>query len=141
MRTSEEAIAKIKEFEGCRLYAYRDSGGKLTIGYGHTKGVKSGQTITQKQAEALLKGDLLPNEKFVGNLGLDLTQGQFDALVDFCFNLGTVSLYDSTLLKKIRTKASEKEIRAEFARWVYCNGRKLAGLVRRRQWEADRYFE
>lgn len=141
MRTSEEALAKIKEFEGCRLYAYRDSGGKLTIGYGHTKGVKSGQAITQKQAEALLKGDLLPNEKFVGNLGLDLTQGQFDALVDFCFNLGTVSLYDSTLLKKIRTKASEKEIRAEFARWVYCNGRKLAGLVRRRQWEADRYFE
>lgn len=141
MRTSEEALAKIKEFEGCRLYAYRDSGGKLTIGYGHTKGVKSGQAITQKQAEALLKGDLLPNEKFVGNLGLDLTQGQFDALVDFCFNLGTANLYDSTLLKKIRTKASEKEIRAEFARWVYCNGRKLAGLVRRRQWEADRYFE
>lgn len=140
MKSSEILISKIKEFEGCKLYAYRDSGGTLTIGIGHTKGVKAGQAITMKQAETLLRGDLLPCEKYVDNLGLKLTQGRFDALVDFCFNLGCANLYGSTLLKKIRTNATEREIRSEFGRWVYCDGRKLDGLVRRRRWEADRFF-
>ena len=60
--------------------------------------------------------------------------------VDFTFNLGAAALAKSTLLAKIRMGASETEIRKEFSRWVYANKVKLAGLVRRRQWEADRFF-
>lgn len=141
MRISENAINKIKEFEGLRLTSYRCPGGILSIGFGHTKGVKIGQTITKAQAETLLRGDLLPCEEYVRGLNLELTQGQFDALADFCFNLGTAALQRSTLLQKIRTKADELTIRNEFAKWVNAGGVRLQGLVKRRAWEADRYFE
>lgn len=124
-----------------RLTAYKCPAGVWTIGYGHTKGVKMGQTITKAQAETLLRGDLLPCEEYVRGLNLELTQGQFDALADFCFNLGTAALQRSTLLQKIRTKADEQTIRGEFAKWVNAGGVRLQGLVKRRAWEADRYFE
>jgi lysozyme len=100
-----------------------------------------GQTITKAQAETLLRGDLLPYEEHVRGLNLELAQGQFDALVDFCFNLGTAALQRSTLLQKIRTKADEQTIRGEFAKWVNSGGVRLQGLVKRRAWEADRFFE
>lgn len=141
MRTSDIALEKIQEFEGLRLTAYKCPAGVWTIGFGHTKGVKMGQTITKSQAETLLRGDLLPCEEYVRGLNLELAQGQFDALVDFCFNLGTAALQRSTLLQKIRTKADEQTIRGEFAKWVNAGGVRLQGLVKRRAWEADRYFE
>lgn len=141
MRVSDICFEKIQEFEGLRLTAYKCPAGVWTIGYGHTKGVKMGQTITKAQAESLLRGDLLPCEEYVRGLNLELTQGQFDALVDFCFNLGTAALQRSTLLQKIRTKADEQTIRGEFAKWVNAGGVRLQGLVKRRAWEADRYFE
>lgn len=141
MRTSDICFNKIQEFEGLRLTAYKCPAGVWTIGYGHTKGVKMGQTITKSQAETLLRGDLLPCEEYVRGLNLELTQGQFDALVDFCFNLGTAALQRSTLLQKIRTKADEQTIRGEFAKWVNAGGVRLEGLVKRRTWEADRFFE
>ena len=141
MRASNLLIQKIKEFEGCKLTAYRCPAGVLTIGVGHTKGVKIGQVITMGQAESLLKGDLLPCETFVNNLKLDLTQGQFDALVDFAFNLGIRNLRGSTLLKKVRINAPVTEIQAEFRKWNKAGGKVLEGLVRRREWEAQRYAE
>lgn len=141
MRVSDICFEKIQEFEGLRLTAYKCPAGVWTIGYGHTKGVKMGQTITKAQAETLLRGDLLPCENYVRGLNLELTQGQFDALVDFCFNLGTAALQRSTLLQKIRTKADEQTIRGEFAKWVNAGGVRLQGLVKRRAWEADRFFE
>ena len=141
MRVSDICFSKIQEFEGLRLTAYKCPAGVWTIGFGHTKGVKMGQTITKAQAETLLRGDLLPCEEYVRGLNLELTQGQFDALVDFCFNLGTAALQRSTLLQKIRTKADEQTIRGEFAKWVNAGGVRLQGLVKRRAWEADRYFE
>lgn len=141
MRVSDICFEKIQEFEGLRLTAYKCPAGVWTIGFGHTKGVKMGQTITKAQAESLLRGDLLPCEEYVRGLNLELTQGQFDALVDFCFNLGTAALQRSTLLQKIRTKADEQTIRGEFAKWVNAGGVRLQGLVKRRAWEADRYFE
>lgn len=139
MKSSEILIQKIKEFEGLRLKSYKDSAGVWTIGYGHTRGVKSGQVITEKQAESLLRGDLLGSEKYVNGLGLSFSQGQFDALVDFVYNLGTGSLSRSTLLKKICAKAPISEIQNEFKRWVYAGGKKLPGLVKRRAWEAQRW--
>lgn len=141
MRVSDICFEKIQEFEGLRLTAYKCPAGIWTIGFGHTKEVKMGQTITKAQAETLLRGDLLPCEEYVRGLNLELTQGQFDALVDFCFNLGTAALQRSTLLQKVRTKADEQTIRGEFAKWVNAGGVRLQGLVKRRAWEADRYFE
>ena len=140
MKSSELLLNKIIDFEGCKLTAYRCPAGVWTIGVGHTKGVKQGQKITEAQAISLLKGDLLPCEKYVNDLGVCKTQGQFDALVDFCFNLGTGALGRSTLLKFIRQGKAEQYIRGEFAKWVKSGGKTLAGLVKRRAWEADRYF-
>lgn len=140
MKSSELLLNKIIDFEGCKLTAYKCPAGVWTIGVGHTKGVKQGQTISEAQAISLLKGDLLPCENYVNNLGVCKTQGQFDALVDFCFNLGTGALGRSTLLKFIRQGKAEQYIRGEFAKWVKSGGKTLAGLVKRRAWEADRYF-
>ncbi|MCI6830258.1 MAG: lysozyme [Prevotella sp.] len=140
MRASETLIHKIKEFEGLRLESYKCPAGVWTIGIGHTKGVKKGQRITEAQAWTLLRGDLLPCEQYVERLGMCRTQGEFDSLVDFAFNLGTGKLASSTLLRKIREGASETVVRKEFSRWVYSNGVKLDGLVKRRAWEADRFF-
>ena len=140
MKSSELLLNKIIDFEGCKLTAYKCPAGVWTIGVGHTKGVKQGQKITEAQAISLLKGDLLPCEKYVNDLGVCKTQGQFDALVDFCFNLGTGALGRSTLLKFIRQGKPEQYIRGEFAKWVKSGGKTLAGLVKRRAWEADRYF-
>lgn len=139
-KASDTLMSKLIEFEGCRLTAYRCPAGVWTIGIGHTRGVKKGQRITEAQALQLLKGDLLPCEQSVNNLKVCKTQGEFDALVDFTFNLGAAALAKSTLLAKIRMGASEMEIRKEFSRWVYANKVMLAGLVKRRQWEADCYF-
>ena len=140
MKSSELLLNKIIDFEGCKLTAYKCPAGVWTIGVGHTKGVKQGQTISEAQAISLLKGDLLPCENYVNNLGVCRTQGQFDALVDFAFNLGTAALGRSTLLKYIRQGKAEQYIRGEFAKWVKSGGKTLAGLVKRRAWEADRYF-
>ena len=140
MKSSDLLLNKIIDFEGCKLTAYRCPAGVWTIGVGHTRGVKQGQKITEAQAISLLKGDLLPCENYVNNLGVCKTQGQFDALVDFCFNLGTGALGRSTLLKFIRQGKAEQYIRGEFAKWVKSGGKTLAGLVKRRTWEADRYF-
>ena len=140
MKSSELLINKIIEFEGCKLTAYKCPAGVWTIGVGHTKGVRQGQTITKAQAMTLLKGDLLPCENYVNNLGVCKTQGEFDAIVDFAFNLGTAALGRSTLLKYIRQRKAEQYIRGEFAKWVNSKGMRLKGLVIRRQWEADRYF-
>ena len=140
MKSSELLISKIIEFEGCKLKAYKCPAGIWTIGVGHTKGVKQGQTITKEQAMTLLKGDLLPCENYVNNLRVCKTQGQFESLVSFSFNLGTAALGRSTLLKYIRQGKEEQYIRNEFAKWVNSKGERLKGLVIRRAWEADRYF-
>lgn len=139
-KTSETAMLKIMDFEGCRLTAYKCPAGVWTIGCGHTKGVKPGQTITEQQALSLLKGDLLPCESYVNALGVCERQGQFDALVDFSFNCGCDALGRSTLLRHIRLGKPEQYIREAFAMWVKAKGKTLPGLVKRRQWEADRYF-
>ena len=140
MKSAELLITKSIEFEGCKLTAYKCPAGVWTIGVGHTKGVKQGQTITEAQAMSLLKGDLLPCENYVNNLGVCKTQGQSDALVNFAFNLGTAALGRSTLLEYRRAKKPEQYIREEFGKWVNSKGMRLKGLVIRRQWEADRYY-
>jgi lysozyme len=139
MRASEECINAIKGFETLELKAYKCPAGVLTIGYGHTRGVKEGQVITEVQADVLLKGDVLNVETSLNKLNLDLTQGQFDAIVDFCFNLGMVKFIGSTLYTKILVHASDDEVVTQFRRWVYGGGKKLDGLVKRREWEVQQW--
>lgn len=142
MEASEILIEKLKEFEGLRLEAYRDVAGVLTIGYGHTGvDVREGDCITEHWAKELLRNDLGAVEAAVRRLHVARTQGQFDALVSFAFNLGIGRLQRSTLLKVIRGDGSHHQIQHEFKRWVYAGGKKLRGLERRREWEAKRFFE
>ncbi len=142
MRTSETAIEKIKEFEGLRLSAYRCPSGVLTIGYGHTGAdVKPSMTITEEEADSLLREDLKMVETAVNKLGICARQCEFDALVSFAFNLGILALKGSTLLKCIERGDGKREIQRQFRRWVYSGGKVLAGLVKRREWEARRFCD
>lgn len=144
MKASNTLIEAIKRFEGFRGTAYKCPAGVWTIGYGHTVGVKRGDKMTEGEAERQLRRDLAEYEAFVDKLGVTERQNKFDALVDFAYNLGCDALAGSTLLKKIRACAPNAEVRAEFMRWVYATvagkKRKLDGLVKRRKWEADRFF-
>ncbi|KMK51473.1 hypothetical protein RO21_06045 [[Actinobacillus] muris] len=134
----------IKQFEGCKLTAYRDSVGVLTIGYGHTHNVKEGDKITQAQAEQLLAQDVKHFEKGINQLldelGVTVTQHQFDALVSLAFNIGLGRLKKSTLVKKLylMRQTDQRSVYAvadQFLRWIYAGGKELAGLKRRRNEE------
>ena len=142
MEVSDILIEKIKAFEGLRLEAYRDAAGVLTIGYGHTgSDINEGDRISEYWARELLRKDLGTTEAAVRRLKVARTQGQFDALVSFAFNLGIERLQGSTLLKVIRKGSSHHQIQHEFKRWVYADGKKLKVLELRREWETKRFFE
>ncbi|MDT0206988.1 lysozyme [Serratia marcescens] len=104
MRTSEQGRDFIKGFEKLRLKAYPDpgTGGKpWTIGWGHTKGVKPGDRITQEQAEAFFSEDLAVFELTINSaIKRPMTQNQFDAMVSLAFNIGGSAFAGSTLAKK-----------------------------------------
>lgn len=135
MKTDKKGIELIKEFEGCKLKAYQDSVGVWTIGYGHTKGVKKGDVITQEQADEFLIDDLEDAENAVNRLvKVALNQDQYDALVSFTFNLGAGNFQSSTLLKLLN-QGKYSEASEQFTRWVFAGGKKLNGLVRRREAE------
>lgn len=142
MRISEQGLDLIKSFEGLRLSAYRDAVGVLTIGYGHTRGVRLGQIITRGEAELLLSADLEPIERqLTADLGEDgVLQCQFDALCSFCFNLGIGAYMRSTLRKYVKA-GRDADADREFGRWVRAGGRVLPGLVRRRRAEAELYAQ
>ncbi len=140
MQTSDKGIALIKEFEGCKLTAYQDSVGVWTIGYGWTQPVdgtpiRAGMTIKQEAAERLLKTGLVSYESDVSRLvKVGLSQGQFDALVSFTYNLGARSLSTSTLLRKLNA-GDYAGAADEFLRWNKAGGKVLNGLTRRREAE------
>ncbi len=133
--TSEQGIALIKQFEGCALSAYLCPAHILTIGYGHTGDVSAGQTITQEEAERLLKADLEKFERGVSQMvTVELSPQQFDALVSFAFNLGLGNLKTSTLLKKLNS-GDYQGAADEFLRWNKAAGKVMAGLTKRREAE------
>lgn len=143
MQTSPKGIALIKQFEGCSLTAYPDpgtGGAPWTIGYGWThqvdgKPVKPGMKIDQDTADRLLKTGLVSYENDVMKLvKVKLTQGQFDALVSFAYNVGSRSLSTSTLLKKLND-GDAKGAADEFPRWNKAGGKVMSGLTRRREAE------
>ena len=141
MRMSDYAFSRLKEFEGLRLTAYKCAGGKWTIGYGHTKGVREGQRIDERTASRLLEEDVEYFESFLAKepYAEDITQGQWDALVDFLFNLGVGNFLSSTLRKRIIEDVDHDDIPNQFRRWNKAGGKVLMGLVKRREWEAQMY--
>ena len=144
LRASNLLIQKLKECEGLRLVAYKPTKAERwwTIGYGHSAGdVRAGMRINEEKAEELLKRDLFFVEKCVNGIPKVKTQGQFDALVSFTYNVGIGKLKASTLLNKIMHDAPTAEIQREFIKWVYSGGKRLDGLVKRRRWEAQRWAE
>ena len=141
MKTTERLLNQLMVMEGLRLEAYEDAAGVPTIGYGHTKDVRMGDRISEYWAKELLRNDIDEAEQQAKELGVARTEGQLDALTSFVFNLGIGRLKESTLLKVIREGGSKQQIRKEFKRWVYGGGKKLPGLVTRREWEAKRFFE
>jgi len=141
MKASQKLIDYIKRTESCALQAYQDSAGVWTIGYGHTGGVKRGDRCTQYQAEHWLQQDIARFERHVGNVKHIITQGQYDAVLDFCYNCGTGNFDKSTLRKYIEAGRKNYEIQKEFLRWTHSGGKELGGLVTRRIWEAARWNE
>ena len=141
MRASTLLTDHIKQSEGYRSEAYRCPAGRWTCGYGHTRGVTRRTTCDVHTAEQWLREDLQPCEDFVKAIRQIDTQGKYDACVDFCYNVGVARFRDSTLLRLIRAGAPARQVQDAFRQWVYGNGRKLPGLVARREWEARRWTE
>tara|TARA_R110002126_G_scaffold263033_1_gene406040 strand:- start:762 stop:1205 length:444 start_codon:yes stop_codon:yes gene_type:complete len=136
MKISLEGLGLIKKFEGCELKAYKCAAGVLTIGYGSTKGVKEGDTLTQEEADNLLLHEMDEYEGYIkDNVTVDLNQSQFDALVSWVFNLGPSNLSSSTLLTRINNKDWD-DVPNQIKRWNKAGGRVLDGLIRRREAEA-----
>jgi len=133
MEFSPEGLALLKQWEGLRLRAYKDSGGVWTIGYGHIETAKPGMTITEEQAtELLLDYDLPKYESAVNRyVTVALSQLQFDALVVFCFNVGIRAFKTSTLLK-VLNRGDYDDVDDQYMRWVYVNKERVQGLVNRR---------
>lgn len=130
---STNGLNLTKQFEGQELTAYQDSVGVWTIGYGHTgTDVKRGLAVTEDQATTLLAADVAWAVTCVNkSVTSAINQNQFDALVDFVFNLGCASFGQSTLLKYLN-KGQFAAAAKEFPKWNKAGGRVLAGLTRRR---------
>jgi lysozyme len=146
-KLSQKGLELIKSFEGLSLVPYVCAGGINTIGYGNTyytngkRVLLSDQKITTQEAEDLIKHSLSTYEKAVDSFCRDdISQGNFDALVSFAYNLGTGNLQKSTLIKKVNANPKDVTIADEFLKWNKANGTVLKGLTRRRQAEADLYF-
>ena len=135
MQTSSRGDSLIKQFEGCRLKAYKCPAGVWTIGYGHTAGVKEGDTITQETADAYLRNDLEKYEKAVQNYDIiyHFNQNQFDALVSFTYNCGIGNLKNLTQSGR-RTLT---QISTKLSLYNKAGGVVLRGLQRRRAAEKD----
>jgi len=132
---SAAGLALIQSFEGLSLAAYPDpgTGGEpWTIGYGHTGGVKPGQTCTQAQAEAWLAADTQSAVRGVDSaIRVPVTQNQFDACVSLAYNIGLGNFRASTLLKLLNA-SRYAEAADQFLRWNRAAGKVLAGLTKRR---------
>jgi lysozyme len=139
MKYSLSGAALTERFESCRLTAYQDQVRVWTIGWGHTYLVSRGMMCTQAQADAWLMDDIAASEDDVNaNVKVPLTQGQFDALCDFTFNLGRGALNNSTLLKLLNSGDKENAAK-EFEKWDHAGGQVVAGLLRRRQADAEEF--
>ena len=143
MTISHEGIDLIKEFEGCKLVAYKPVPTEKywTIGVGHYGAdVTPGMKITELKAEKLLMEDLKKFEKKVNDIRVNFRQNQFDALVSWVFNLGAGNLGSSTMRQFIIGDRDDEEITDQLVKWVNSGGIPLTGLKRRRIAEANLFL-
>lgn len=142
MSVSQRGVEFVAKYEGCRLQAYKCPAGVWTIGYGHTAGVKPGDTLPSKEyAKAMLQKDLA---KYAANVNkcvkerlitFPLNQNQFDALTSFCYNCGARSL------RKLVSGRSAAEVADKLPAYNKGGGKVLAGLVKRREEERALFLE
>ena len=137
MHDITKAIEIIKKYEGCRFTAYKCPAGVYTIGYGHTKGVKKNDKITQEKAEEYLQADLVRFMKNVDKYDkmYHFTNNEYCALLSFAFNLGSI---DQLTAYGTRSK---KTIASKMLLYVNCNGKPLRGLINRRRDEFNLFNE
>lgn len=132
---SKNGLHLTESFERCRLVAYPDQGGVWTIGWGHTKDVHEGMTCTQAQADTWLQLDIAYSAMVVNRLvTVDITQDEFDSMVDFVFNCGPSNFAHSTLLRLLNQGCYQAAAN-EFDKWDHVAGKQCQGLLRRRQIE------
>ena len=144
-KINNKGLNLIKEFEGLKTNAYRDAANVPTIGFGHTKGVKDGDSITEQFATAMLDKELREYEGYVDQMvNVPLNENQHAALVSFVYNLGPTNLSQSSLLRELNN-GNYNRVPSELKRWnkARVNGEltELEGLTRRRQAEADLFDE
>ena len=140
MKLSDKGVKFIQDFEGIKLNAYRDLVGVLTVGFGHTgTDVKEGMTITKERANELFMQDIGNFVNGVNSLVKACTQGEFNALVSFAYNLGLRSLSSSTLLRKLND-GDVHGAAEEFVKWNMAGGHIVGGLTRRRLAERDLFL-
>jgi lysozyme len=142
-KISKTGLDLIKQFEGFSPTVYICPAGYPTVGYGHVVKLQEREQfsngITRAQAEVLLRQDVQTAERAVLRLiSVPLTDGQFDALVSFTFNLGAGAMQRSTLRRKVN-RGDHANVPAEFRKWVWAGGRKLDGLTKRRESESMLY--
>ena len=146
MKIGSNGLNLIKQFEGCKLKAYRCPAGIWTIGYGHTgREVAPQMVISQEQADELLRADVSKFETQINSLAetdhVRLTQNQFDALVCFAYNVGFGNLKKSTLWAMLREHQNPAVVADQFNRWTKAGGVVLAGLVKRRAAERELFLQ
>lgn len=145
MNLDSKGIAFLHKEEGLRLNAYKDQIGKWTIAFGNTymldgSPVKEGDKLSLVEANKLFAVKIKDYEAAVNKgVKVPITQNQFNSLVSLCYNIGTSAFLNSTLLKKINSKASAEEIQAQFNLWKKGGGKVLPVLVKRRQREFALY--
>lgn len=145
MQASKNIKDRIKSWEGFRAVAYRCPVGVITIGYGHTGAdVHEGDTVTYGEADKLFEQDIARFEQelqqsLTPKVVKRLSQGQYDALLSFAFNVGITKFNSSTLRRKVMANPSDPTIGVEFCKWIYGGGNVLPGLVKRRREEANIY--
>jgi lysozyme len=141
MRISTDGINLIKKWESFRSNTYQDSVGVWTIGYGTTKGINANtHSITKEEATKLLKDDIIKFETEIHRLNLNLRQCQYDAVVSFCYNLGTPNFKSSTAYNLMKNNPDDKRIADSWITWRNAGGNYLRGLLRRRLDEVLNYY-
>jgi lysozyme len=144
MQISKQGLDLICQYESFSPIIYVCPAGYPTVGYGHLVTEKNKEQfldgVDQDEALELLRKDVEMAERAVGRfISAPLTQGQFDALVSFTFNLGAGALQRSTLRRKIN-RGEYDDVPAELMKWVWAGGKKLKGLVKRRTAETGLYL-
>lgn len=140
MSVSNKGVDLICEFEGKRLTSYDDGVGVWTIGFGTIKypngtRVKKGDTCTLEQAKEYMRHDLIEFEHTVNSsVKVPLNQNQFDALVSLAYNIGSNAFKSSTLVKKLNT-GDYQGAADQFNVWINAGGKRMQGLVNRRDRE------